>query len=214
MHPFLSNHCFTVFLQLSLFLSARPQLPPEFLRMLSLSSTSLHRCLFPHISFHAGSSQVQTRNPRFVPLSKQVHGALVLGFRDQLGSSLGVSPFGSGCMSLVSGRKERRSPLPLLLPPLASDCAPALRLPNHKPANTQRPLQQTHSLPFSLFFFSRSAQEVTLLSPFKNPRWRCSVLVAKRTCDIAGHRGSGNERLWSENLTVALRKINHCYYLL
>ncbi len=31
-------------------------------------------------------------------------------------------PLGSGCINLVSGRKESGSPLPLLLPPLASDC--------------------------------------------------------------------------------------------
>lgn len=69
-HPFLSNHRFTVFLQLSLFLSAHPQLPPESLRFLSLSSTSLHRCLFPHISFHTGSSQVQTHKPQFFYLCR------------------------------------------------------------------------------------------------------------------------------------------------
>ncbi len=60
-HPFLSNHCFTVFLQLSVSLSPHIQLPPAF----SHFPPPLHSCLFPHISFQPGSTQVQKHNPRF-----------------------------------------------------------------------------------------------------------------------------------------------------
>lgn len=64
-HPFLSNHCFTVFLQLSVSLSPHIQLPPAF----SHFPPPLHRCLFPHISFQPSSTQVQKHNPRFLPVS-------------------------------------------------------------------------------------------------------------------------------------------------
>lgn len=87
-HPFLSNHCFTVFLQLSVSLSPHTQLPPAF----SHFPPPLHRCLFPHISFHPGSTQVQTHNPRFsacvvkvCSLLERVQSSLqALGFGDHV----------------------------------------------------------------------------------------------------------------------------------
>ncbi len=135
-HPFLSNHCFTVFLQLSVSLSPHIQLPPAF----SHFPPPLHSCLFPHISFQPGSTQVQKHNPRFSACVVEVHSLLewvqsslqalrfchlifvLLWPKCPKWVPLWEFPLGSGCINLVSGRKESGSPLPLLLPPLASDC--------------------------------------------------------------------------------------------
>lgn len=106
--------------------------------LLSLSSTSPQMSLSTHLlsaKLHTGAKTqpslsacvVEVHSSSECKVLCELYGSAILflcffGLFCPKCVPLWEFPLGSGCINLVSGRKESGSPLPLLLPPLASDC--------------------------------------------------------------------------------------------